>query len=66
MNRLMICVLCGGDHAPELRACDDDGIDRVVARIGAARWNRLSRMVWRDSFKAALDEIKRGGLGAAR
>lgn len=39
------CMVCGGDHEPSTDVCDPDGMDRVIAKIGADKWNRLTRPV---------------------
>lgn len=55
----MNCILCGGDHHPgEPSACDPDGIDREIQRMGARLWNRISGQVMRPSFKKLLQEMR--------
>jgi hypothetical protein len=57
MKQTLRCILCGGDHEPSAARCDELGMDREIARLGARRWNRLSVQSVRKSFKAALASL---------
>lgn len=35
------CILCGGPHEPHPAVCSDEGMDAVIAAVGARKWNRL-------------------------
>lgn len=37
------CLVCGGEHAPKLGVCDDAGMDRQIATMGARQWNRITK-----------------------
>lgn len=43
----MRCIVCGGDHQPRADLCDDAGMDREAAKLGARRWNQLTAHVAR-------------------
>lgn len=45
----MRCIVCGGEHQPSSAMyCDEDGMDREIARMGARHWNRITGQVMRQ------------------
>ena len=62
MEREMRCILCGGDHEPHPARCDDEGIDREIARMGARRWNQLANQAQRQANKEIIAALRRMAL----
>lgn len=49
------CIVCSGEHQPTSpMVCDEDGMDREIARMGAQRWNRITKQVMRQAALKAL------------
>lgn len=55
----MRCIVCGGDHQPSAAACDPDGMDREIARLGAKRWNALTAHVSRTNNQRGKSDAER-------
>jgi hypothetical protein len=54
----MRCILCGGDHEPHAASCDPEGMDREIARMGNAVWNRHALQAMRGPLRAVLKAIR--------
>lgn len=51
------CVVCGGGHRPtSAMHCDEDGMEREAARMGAKRWNQITGEAMRQINRRAHGE----------
>jgi hypothetical protein len=51
------CIVCGGDHLPTSpMICDEDGMDREIARMGNRLWNRITGQVMRRNNRDTSGE----------
>jgi hypothetical protein len=63
----MRCILCGGDHEPEPKLCEQnpEGMDREINRLGSMRWARMSGLAMQKRMPPEMREWLRS-LRAAR
>lgn len=57
MTERLRCIVCGGEHQPtSAMVCDEDGMDREIARMGNRQWTRITGQVMRQVNRAAVGE----------
>jgi hypothetical protein len=53
------CIVCGGEHQPtSAMYCDEDGMDREIARMGSRQWNRITGQVMRALNRRPVGETE--------